>query len=577
MSLFDRYERHSLKTENEALKAQLQALTERMEQRNSAGASRAPPTPRGSDDLPPAGGGAVDTAPQLPTPSADSTAGRPKRGGGALSVVEVLPNAATTTVGTAAAGNPADPATHKYRLTKELVRARCDKYNIILVTFVNAKRADYAYTWASHVQRLNLTNYLVGAMDTTALGLLNGRGIPAFDMESGLTTADFGWGTKNSQLGLRKTELIVALLRAGADPILTDADALITRDPTPFVAPLLPEADILVTSDHLMSTTTDDGLELPEHAAVSKWNIGYFYIRHTALKAIVHWQQMCAADRRPPTRAASPTSPPPLASPTHLAFSHLPRRARSGAPTTRRCGTRTCSRTSSRSAGCGSARDGVPEALVKKRLFLGYNGTMAVILPVATFLLGPHLLRPEDAAGGGRATRRAIRRATRAPGAQCGAMPDAAQRRSAAASSRTRCTPPSSTRAPGKLHRLREAQLARRAIVLQSQRRCARVHADGAPRAREAELRRRPVARAGAACTSSRTSRWSTSSSCRRRPRDSAQLGAPFGRAIGAILSDATPHSFAADPRRPPPRREAQARAGAAADRLRPRPVLGAA
>ena len=237
------------------------------------------------------------------------------------------------------------------------MRARCDKYNIILVTFVNAKRADYAYTWASHVQRLNLTNYLVGAMDTTALGLLNGRGIPAFDMESGLTTADFGWGTKNfRQLGLRKTELIVALLRAGADPILTDADALITRDPTPFVAPLLPEADILVTSDHLMSTTTDDGLELPEHAAVSKWNIGYFYIRHTALKAIVHWQQMCAADRRPPTRAASPTSPPPLASPTRLAFSHLRRRALLGAPTTRRCGTRTCSRTSSRSAGCGSAR-----------------------------------------------------------------------------------------------------------------------------------------------------------------------------------------------------------------------------
>ena len=31
----------------------------------------------------------------------------------------------------------------------------------------------------------------------------------------------------------------------------------------------------------------------------------------------------------------------------------------------------------------------MPEALVKKRLFLGYNGTMAVgILPVATFCSG---------------------------------------------------------------------------------------------------------------------------------------------------------------------------------------------
>ena len=39
-------------------------------------------------------------------------------------------------------------------------------------------------------------------------------------MESGLTTADYGWGTKNfRQLGLRKTELVVQLLRAKAPPL----------------------------------------------------------------------------------------------------------------------------------------------------------------------------------------------------------------------------------------------------------------------------------------------------------------------------------------------------------------------
>jgi len=53
------------------------------------------------------------------------------------------------------------------------------------------------------------------------------------------------WGTKNfRQLGLRKCELILSLLRAGADPIVTDADALITRDPTPFVLKLRPEAQV---------------------------------------------------------------------------------------------------------------------------------------------------------------------------------------------------------------------------------------------------------------------------------------------------------------------------------------------
>jgi hypothetical protein len=60
-----------------------------------------------------------------------------------------------------------------------------------------------------------------------------------------LLLARFRWGTTNfRQLGLRKCELILSLLRAGADPIVTDADALITRDPTPFISRLLPEAQV---------------------------------------------------------------------------------------------------------------------------------------------------------------------------------------------------------------------------------------------------------------------------------------------------------------------------------------------
>ena len=84
-----------------------------------------------------------------------------------------------------------------FKLTPKLIRSRCNAHNIILVTFVNSKRADYGYTWAAHIKRLNLTNYLVGAMDAEALTKLSARDIPTFDMESGLTTADYGWGTKN--------------------------------------------------------------------------------------------------------------------------------------------------------------------------------------------------------------------------------------------------------------------------------------------------------------------------------------------------------------------------------------------
>ena len=137
-----------------------------------------------------------------------------------------------------------------YRLSVERIKAHCDSHNIILVTFVNSKRANYAYTWASHLVRLRLTNYMVGAMDGEALVKLAKRNITAFDMAAGLTTADYGWGTKNFRaLGLRKSELIITLLKAGADPIVTDADALITRDPTPYILRYGKGADILVTSD----------------------------------------------------------------------------------------------------------------------------------------------------------------------------------------------------------------------------------------------------------------------------------------------------------------------------------------
>jgi len=253
--------------------------------------------------------------------------------------------APSTTVAETRPANASD-----YRLTPALIRDRCDENNIILVTFVNAKRVDYAYTWDAHVRRLKLRNYLIGGMDQSALRLLVERGIPAFDMESGLTTSDYGWGTKAfRKLGLRKTELILSLLRAGADPILTDADALITRDPSPYVRRFLPEAQVLVTSDHLKSTVADDGLENPHMASHSAWNIGYFYLHHSVLPAMLHWAQMCADH--------------PNLWDQNLFKDVL-------------------------KIGGLHIGDAPPE-LQKKRLFLGYNRSVVIgILPVSTFCSG---------------------------------------------------------------------------------------------------------------------------------------------------------------------------------------------
>jgi hypothetical protein len=43
--------------------------------------------------------------------------------------------------------------------------------------------------------------------------------------------------------------------------------------------------------------STDDpaseSLEDPQRGSNSAWNIGYFYLHHSALPAIAHWKTMC--------------------------------------------------------------------------------------------------------------------------------------------------------------------------------------------------------------------------------------------------------------------------------------------
>jgi hypothetical protein len=372
LSLFKHYERRKLVGENTDLKQRLAALESKLVQRDSDSMERA------------------RAAAAVPDARFDNSF--MKIGAAAARTEPTMQQTLAAALGSKQVAAPPPNATNPYRLTPELIKSRCDQNNIILVTFVNSKRADYGYTWASHsarrgdrararpppptpcapppapdarrptpapardlaVRRLKLQNYLIGAMDGEALKKLVARGIPTFDMESGLTTADYGWGTKNfRQLGLRKTELIIALLRAGADPILTDADALITRDPSPFIARLLPDAQILVTSDHLMSTTTkgDQELEVPERAVASAWNIGYMYLHHSVLPAMLHWQAECVAH---------PTLWDQNLFKDVLKIGGLHMRVPAVSPTLR-----------------------------AKRLFLGYNRTVKIgIFPVSTFCSG---------------------------------------------------------------------------------------------------------------------------------------------------------------------------------------------
>lgn len=175
-------------------------------------------------------------------------------------------------------------------------------------------------------------------MDDRLLEFLVGRGVPTFSMSSGLSLDDFGWGTPTfHKMGREKINLIYTFTKLGFDVLLSDVDTVWLRNPVPYMqqarrrvfwrpvpaglslltccvrcpprrpcpTPLVtrhlqyPEADILTSSDHLINTVTDEGLERWPDAA-SAANIGIMLFRpkahELAAVSLAGRRQRCWAD-----------------------------------------------------------------------------------------------------------------------------------------------------------------------------------------------------------------------------------------------------------------------------------------
>jgi len=186
------------------------------------------------------------------------------------------------------------PGDDKPALTTELAKKHASRDNMLIATYVNYNRLDFAYTFVKHLIALGNPHFLVGALDDDALRGLQKHGIPSFLIDTGLTTKDYGWGTYAfRQLGLHKVQLVLNLAKTGVNALTVDADAFILRDPFPYIRNL-PTADVLMSSDHLVATNgyKDDGLE-GASGFYSAFNIGYIYIRANAVEFVENWRDTC--------------------------------------------------------------------------------------------------------------------------------------------------------------------------------------------------------------------------------------------------------------------------------------------
>jgi len=185
-------------------------------------------------------------------------------------------------------------ADEKPLLSAELARQHASPDNMLIVTYVNKNRLDFALTMVRHLLAVGQPHHLVGALDEEALVGLEEHGVPCYLLDySRLSTSDTGWGTSAfRKLGLYKVRMVLELARTGVDTLTVDADALILRDPLPYFR-ALPQADVLMSSDHLASTNgyADEGLE-GEGAFGAAFNIGFIFIRARALEFVEEWNRM---------------------------------------------------------------------------------------------------------------------------------------------------------------------------------------------------------------------------------------------------------------------------------------------
>ncbi|KIZ02110.1 hypothetical protein MNEG_5845 [Monoraphidium neglectum] len=182
-----------------------------------------------------------------------------------------------------------------HTLSRELVQSLAED-GYLVVTWANHHYTDFALTWVYHVQQVGIKGYMVGAMDEAILITLAKRKIPTFSMAAGLTTGDFGWGSKTfAKMGRKKINLIAQFLELGVNVVISDVDVLWLRNPLPFFQ-RFPGADILTSTDHLSSTVgaAEELERYPE--AGSAFNIGIMLFRQRSAKFVEQWIEVIEAD-----------------------------------------------------------------------------------------------------------------------------------------------------------------------------------------------------------------------------------------------------------------------------------------
>lgn len=123
---------------------------------------------------------------------------------------------------------------------------------VVWLTFANSAFREFTLNWAAHVYRIRKERAAaIAALDLELQRSLLEEGLPYFGYDHGRTGDLRSDVVEFRRLGALKGELVLRVLRSDRHVLLSDVDVVWLHDPTPILATLATDADVMSATDCL--------------------------------------------------------------------------------------------------------------------------------------------------------------------------------------------------------------------------------------------------------------------------------------------------------------------------------------
>ncbi|KNC51151.1 glycosyltransferase family 77 protein [Thecamonas trahens ATCC 50062] len=168
-------------------------------------------------------------------------------------------------------------------LTKEVVASIADADHNVMIAFSNYLFKDLALNLYLGAEEAGISNILVCAFDDKLEEYLVGMGVPValLDAEVVFADSDHLRSATFKQLNRLKYAVITEIVSWGYSVLATDVDAVVMRNPFPWLKLYGQHTDMMLSTDRIHAPDISDGPDNEKQNYLHYYCIGIMYIRPT--------------------------------------------------------------------------------------------------------------------------------------------------------------------------------------------------------------------------------------------------------------------------------------------------------